>query len=92
TMDHERIGESSYDNPLPWTQIAPADFRPAGKPQELLPLLSARHQARVAQDKGYRELLEDLAENEALRKRTEISLNAAERKKEREAQEARLKA
>jgi carboxyl-terminal processing protease len=92
TMDHERIGESSYDNPLPWTQIAPADFRPAGKPQELLPLLSARHQARVSQDKGYRELLEDLAENEALRKRTEISLNAAERKKEREAQEARLKA
>lgn len=91
TMDHERVGESSYDNPLPWTQIPPADFRPVGHPQELLPLLGARHAARVAQDKGYRELLEDIAENEALRKRKEISLNAAERKREREAQEARLK-
>jgi carboxyl-terminal processing protease len=91
TMDHERIGESSYDNPLPWTRIKPVDFRPAGNPQELLPLLSARHQARVAHDKAYRELLEDLAENETLRKRTEISLNAAQRRREREAQEARLK-
>lgn len=92
TMDHERIGESSYDNPLPWTQIAPADYRPVGHAQELLPLLTARHAARVAQDKEYRELLDVVAENEALRKRTEISLNAAERKREREVQEARLKA
>lgn len=92
TMDHERIGESSYDNPLPWTQIPPADYRAVGHPQELLPMLTARHQARTAQDRGYRDLLDDLAEAEAMRKRTEISLNADARRKEREAQEAKLKA
>ncbi len=90
--DRERFGESSYDNALPWTQISPADFKPVGKPRELLPVLTARHSERVAKDTGYRELLEDIAEIEVLRKRTEISLNEAERRKERAAQEARLKA
>jgi carboxyl-terminal processing protease len=91
-VDRERFGESSYDNALPWTQIEPADFKPVGSTRNLLPALSARHSARVATDTGYRALLEDIAEVEAIRKRTEISLNEAERRKEREAQEARLKA
>jgi carboxyl-terminal processing protease len=90
--DRERFGESSYDNALPWTQIEPADFKPVGSTRELLPALTSRHSARVANDAGYRELLEDIAEVEAIRKRTEISLNEKERRKEREAQEARLKA
>ncbi|MCW0200937.1 MAG: carboxy terminal-processing peptidase [Rhodanobacter thiooxydans] len=90
--DRERFGESSYDNALPWTQIEPADFKPVGSTRELLPTLTSRHSARVANDAGYRELLEDIAEVEAIRKRTEISLNEKERRKEREAQEARLKA
>ncbi|MDP3872698.1 MAG: carboxy terminal-processing peptidase [Methyloversatilis sp.] len=90
--DRERFGESSYDNALPWTQIEPADFKPVGSTRELLPALTTRHSVRVANDAGYRELLEDIAEVEAIRKRTEISLNEKERRKEREAQEARLKA
>jgi carboxyl-terminal processing protease len=90
--DPARFGESSYDNALPWTQISPADFKPAGNTAALLPTLTSRHAERVAKDSGYRDLLEDIAEVETLRKRTEISLNEAERRKERTLQEARLKA
>ncbi|WP_018410513.1 carboxy terminal-processing peptidase [Methyloversatilis thermotolerans] len=92
TMDHEKVGESSYDNPLPWTQIMPADYKPVGRPQEVLPLLAQRHASRIANDAGYRSLLDDVADMDKLRKRTEISLNVDERRKEREEQEQKLKA
>lgn len=90
--DPQRFGESSYDNALPWTQISPADFKPVGSPTDLLPALTQRHRLRIAGDADYRELLEDISELEVLRKRTEISLNEADRRKERTQQEARLKA
>jgi carboxyl-terminal processing protease len=90
--DTERFGESSYDNALPWTQIAPAQYKPAGNTADLLPLLSMRHAERVARDTEYGYLEEDLAELKALRERAEISLNESERRKERDLQEARLKA
>ena len=92
TSDAQRFGESSYDNALPWTQISPADFKPVGSPTDLLPALIQRHRSRIAGDVDYGELLEDIAELEVLRKRTEISLNEADRRKERTQQEARLKA
>jgi carboxyl-terminal processing protease len=85
-------GESSYDNALPWTQIAPADYRPVGDLHALLPTLQARHDTRVASNHDYRSLQEDFAEIATLRARKEISLNEAERRQERDAREARLKA
>ena len=51
-----------------------------------------RHQARVARDKDFQYLLEDVAEFRRLRDSKQISLNEAERRKERDTQEARLKA
>lgn len=89
TSDFERFGESSYDNALPWTRINAASFRPLGKPAELLPALKERHQARTAASVEFRHLQEDAAELAALRKRTEISLNEAQRRKERDEQSAR---
>lgn len=90
--DTEQFGESSFDNALPWTQVKPAAYSPDNHIAELLPALSQRHTARVASDAGYRDLQEDIDELVALRKRNEISLNEAERRKERSAQEARIKA
>ncbi|MPM76443.1 hypothetical protein SDC9_123441 [bioreactor metagenome] len=89
TSDFERFGESSYDNALPWTRINAASFRPLGKPAELLPALKERHQARTAASVEFRHLQEDAAELAALRKRTDISLNEAQRRKERDEQSAR---
>jgi carboxyl-terminal processing protease len=49
------------------------------------------HNKRISHDKGFQYLLEDIAEFNRLRKKNLISLNEDERRKEREAQEARDK-
>ena len=92
TVDGDDMGESSYGNALPWTQIPAATYRPAGDLSELLPMLKIKHDARVAQDKEFAYLMEDISEIQAKRKANMISLNETVRRKEREAQEARTKA
>ena len=89
-IDAEDFGESSYDNALPWSQIPPADYTPAGNLTAVLPQLIALHDARVSKDKDFKLLREDIAEFSAQRKKNLISLNEADRRKEREAQEARI--
>ena len=89
--DLENFGESSYDNALPWVAIKPAPFLPAGDVRELVAPLQKKHDARIARDKEFQYLEEDLAEVRKLRKENSISLNEAVRRKERDAQEARAK-
>ena len=89
--DVENYGESSFDNALPWTQIKAADYRPVGDLKSILPMLIASHDARVAKDQDYQYLLQDITDMNIERKRNLISLNLADRRKERDAQEARVK-
>ena len=89
--DAEDFGESSFDNALPWSQIKPADYKPVGDLTGVLPILEIDHDLRVRKDKEFKYLQEEIAEFNALRKKNLISLNEAERRKEREIQEARLK-
>lgn len=89
--DTEGFGESSYDNALPWLQIDAADYQPAGNLTDLIPLLQVRHETRVAKNKGFQYLLEDITEFKNLRKASLISLNLADRRKERSGREAREK-
>jgi carboxyl-terminal processing protease len=84
------FGESSFDNALPWTQIKAANYSPAGDLKGLLGVLVALHDARVKKDKDFQYLQEDIAESRLQRKKNLISLNEAERRKERAAEEARL--
>jgi carboxyl-terminal processing protease len=56
----------------------------------LLRVLVTLHDARVKQDKDFQDLQEDIAESRIRRKKNLISLNEAERRKERAAEEARL--
>src|SRR5262249_20874965 len=56
----------------------------------VLPVLSALHDARVKKEKAFQYLEEDIAESRLQRKKNQISLNEAERRKERAAEEARL--
>jgi carboxyl-terminal processing protease len=86
----DNLGESSFDNALPWMQIKAADYAPVGNLNYLLPILLTRHETRVKKDKDFQFLEEDLADLDLQRKKNEISLNESERRKEREAQEARL--
>jgi carboxyl-terminal processing protease len=89
--DDEDFGESSYDNALPWSQIKAADYLPSGDLHGILPTLMASHDMRVAGEKDYQYLRQDVTEFDAQRKKNQISLNEAVRSKEREAQEAKLK-
>lgn len=85
-------GEASYDNALPWTQIPAASFSPRGSLQDELPILVAQHKARVKGEKDFQYLQEDIAEFNLKRKQNELSLNEAARRKEKDAQEAKLAA
>ena len=91
TADLDNFGESSFDNALPWVAIKPAPFVPLGDMKELVAPLQKRHEARIAKDKDFKFLQEDLAQVRKLRKENAISLNEAVRRKERDAQEARSK-
>jgi carboxyl-terminal processing protease len=89
TSDVDNFGESSYDNALPWVSIKPAYFTPSGDLKELVPPLQKRADARMAKDKDFQYLQEDIAEVLKLRKDNVISLNEAVRRKERDSQDAR---
>lgn len=90
-IDEEDFGESSYDNALPWAQIKAADYTLAGDLTGIVPRLIAKHDLRVASDKDFQYLREDIAEFNARRRKNAISLNEADRRHEREVQEARVK-
>ncbi|MET3107493.1 carboxyl-terminal processing protease [Oxalobacteraceae bacterium GrIS 2.11] len=89
--DFEDYGEASFDNALPWSHIEPAKYSRMNDISKIVPALMANHKARLAKDKAFHELQEDIAEIEALHKKNLISLNEADRRKEREAQEAKIK-
>ncbi len=89
--DADNFGESSYDNALPWVAIKPASYAAAGDLKELIAPLQKRHEARIAKDKEFQFLQEDIAEVMKVRKENAISLNEAVRRKERDTQDARAK-
>ncbi len=89
--DTESFGESSFDNALPWTQIKAASYKPAGDLKDLIPALQMRHDTRLATDKDFQFLQETFVEYKTQRKKNLISLNESERRKERDAQEERIK-
>lgn len=90
--DTDNFGESSYDNALPWTSIKPAIFLPAGDLTDIVPILDRKHNARIAGDKDFQYLVEDIALVVKQRKENMMSLSEAVRRKERDAQETRSKA
>jgi carboxyl-terminal processing protease len=91
TLDATEYGESAYDNALPWTQIAAADYRSEADFAPLLPLLQRQHDARAKTDREFRWWGEDVAEYRKQRAAKTISLNEATRRSERERQDARRK-
>jgi carboxyl-terminal processing protease len=88
--DADGFGESSYENALPWVRVEALDYSPAGDVNARLPDLRKRHEVRVGKDQDFRFLQEDIAEINVQRKKKWVSLNEADRRKERDVQEARL--
>jgi carboxyl-terminal processing protease len=88
-IDPKEWGESSIDNALPWTSITPAEYAGRGDFRELVPLLSTRHEARVADDREFQYYLEDVEESRRMRAEKALSLQESVRKSERDRQQAK---
>jgi carboxyl-terminal processing protease len=89
SADASEYGESTYDNALPWTRIAAVPHVRYGNFAPILPQLDALHEARVAKDKEFQWWSQDVAEFRAEQAKKYVSLNEAERRSERDKQEAK---
>ncbi|CAM1000095.1 C-terminal processing protease CtpA/Prc, contains a PDZ domain [Rhodanobacter sp. Root179] len=86
--DEKDFGESTYENALKWTQIAPADYQVVANFADYLPRLEKLHADRVAQSPAWKLMLDELAQYRTMRAKTSISLNLATREAERKKLEA----
>lgn len=74
--DDEEHGERALDNPLPWTSIRPAPYRPSASLSPDAARLSRLSEKRRQNDKGFR-MLEAVA---SIDSRDEVQLNERERR------------
>ncbi|MDW2982863.1 MAG: carboxy terminal-processing peptidase [Rhodanobacter sp.] len=86
--DDKDFGESTYDNALKWTRIAPADYQPVANLNAYLPQLLRKHVERVAHSPAWKLMLDELAQYRTMRAKTSVSLNFATREVERKQLEA----
>ena len=91
SVDATEYGESTYDNALPWTKIAAVPHTQYGNFAPLLPRLEALHATRIAKDKEFTWWSEDVTQFRAESAKKYVSLNEAERRAERDKQEAQRK-
>ncbi len=91
SVDASEYGESTYDNALPWTRIAEVPHVRYGNFAPILPQLGTRHAERVRGDREFQWWNEDVQQFRAEVAKKYISLNEAERRAERERQDAQRK-
>jgi len=91
-FDLKTVGESSFDNALPWSEVKPAKYKRSGDIKPLLPQLQNLHDARVKDNPEFQQFVDDIAVLKAQREKAELSLNETERRNEMTAEENRLKA
>lgn len=87
TWDPKDFGESALDNSLPWTSIKAADYAISGDLHPLVPLLTAKHEARAAKDKEFNWWVDDLAQYRKQREEKSLSLLESTRRAERDTQD-----
>jgi len=92
SMDDEERGESSFDNALPWSQVKPATYAASGALKSVIPVLMKRSETRIKANQEFGNIESDMARFMLKKKANVISLNEADRRKEREAQLTRLTA
>ncbi|HTJ00633.1 MAG TPA: carboxy terminal-processing peptidase [Dongiaceae bacterium] len=86
------VGETALDYPLPWDTIPSSDFDHLNLVTPYLAELRQRSDARVAKDKDFDYVREDIALYEKARADKTLSLNEAQRLKELKENDARQKA
>ena len=91
SVDANEFGESTYDNALPWTRIAGVPHVRYGNFGPMLPQLQKLHDARIGDDLEFQWWSEDVAHYRAEAEKKSLSLNEAQRRAERDRQEAQRK-
>ena len=89
--DNPEIGEAAMKNPLEWDTVPAAKFNRFDLVTPYLPALREQSRARVAADRDFTWLRADLAVVAKLRASKSLSLNEADRRKEKEETDAQAK-
>ena len=93
TYDYmDMLGETSLDNALPWDTITAAEYDKLNCVRPFLPDLKARSALRVASDRDFAYVHEDIEQVKKLMGDKTISLNERRRLKEADENEARQEA
>ncbi len=88
-LDPDEIGESSYDNALPWDRIHPAPHQNYYNIKKYLPSIETDHQERMAQDPDFVFLNQQSAMFKEAAAKKEVSLRLATRQEEQKQMEKR---
>jgi carboxyl-terminal processing protease len=86
------VGESQLNDPLPWDTVPATGFRPYGQLAPYVGALRAASEQRVATDPAFVELRPEIARLKTRFDDNSVSLNEAERRRERADQKAFQKA
>lgn len=82
--DVEEIGESAYDNALPWDKIHAVPHAEYFQLENFVPALITMHKSRAAKDPDFQYLIEEVKMVQENKDRKVVSLNEASRIKEKE--------
>ncbi len=88
-LDPNEIGESSYDNVLPWDRIHPAPHQNYYNITKYLPTIETKHQERMAQDPDFIFLNKQSAMFKEVAEKKEVSLRLTSRQEEQKEMEKR---
>jgi len=92
-LNHSKdIGETAHENALPWNTIGAVPFEPVNRVAPFLADLRQKSAARVASNREFDYIREDIAEFLKRQEDKTISLNEAERLREKQQEDARKKA
>ena len=89
---YPEVGESSLENPLPWDTIDSASYDKLNRVQPYLPELEKRSVRRVATDKDYDYVREDIEKIKKVVADKTVSLNEQQRLAEKETDDQRIRA
>lgn len=86
------VGEDSLPNALPWDTIASAKYEPVNVIPPLLPALRQRSEARLGKDADFAFIREEIERFKKMKDEKSVSMNEAQRWKEKKELEDRDKA
>jgi carboxyl-terminal processing protease len=87
--DASDVSEAELKDPLPWDQVPPSDFVREDHVSAFVHQLQARSAARVAKEQDFDYLREDIAQYKQVLATKTVSLNEADRRREKQTAKTR---